>query len=356
MRRLIPFLALLVFLASPVWGAGNASEELCDNPGSGVTCHCSEPLTKNDGTKTGAFNPTGSTGSTQCLGGSPFVVNILGSGTATWVTGASKGLTVGGDGYVMQAETNSTWRLDDSDRDFTNKTWCQRYYEYWDPAWDCNNDCNFKGPRWMGANQQQDIYMQTQSGIGSNGSDGIHWVFAHGSARNNGLIERCQNGPQYGCSSLGHLRRSWDEFRLEENLQTGWIRNEVCFDHNLSGAQVDELNTLYGSILQYPGANHLYMRVKLTQITSTTPSLIGNVGLLGPGYQNYAFTTIRSGNEKPTRLWSSGVGNPQSGIRGKVWLSYVMVAMKAAADPEYWIGAAIEVEERTPDGVLAQND
>ena len=43
MIRRLTFAALLI--ASPAWGAGNVSEESCDNLGAGLTWLCSEPFT-----------------------------------------------------------------------------------------------------------------------------------------------------------------------------------------------------------------------------------------------------------------------------------------------------------------------
>jgi len=350
---------VMLLIASPAWGAGNVREAKCDNPGSDVTCNCSEPLTVDDGTVTVAHNPSGSTGSTECLDGfNP----VAGGATLTWVDPsnlpAGAGITVGGDGKVMKSAAGGNTNINDNQTTFTDGTFCERHYEYRTPAYDCGGpttqaecnvsplvpDCNFKNSRFEkpdpGNHPGLESFTQRCTATP---------LWEIGIRYQGGTFGECVNSNASGCMSSSRMRRTNPDSLTWEQQQTGWLRWEICIDHNLSSTQVNTLNSAYPAshTLTYPGPDHMYVRHRLTMITGPHA---GKETFLGPSYASISQPTIHTGSV--TRHFANIHGNPVSGspqpVRGDTYVSYVMATVKATADPLYWIGAAQEIEGAPP--------
>ena len=353
---MIRILLILLLLASPAWGAGNDTEERCDELGS--DCVCSEPLTVDEGTKINDFDPAGST-SKECRPGIDVIRPSSGS-TLTSILGrdivnsdaVAKPLVVGGDGYVQIAEVGGgRWVWNATKYTFTDGTWCQRYYSLHDPKWNCNSDCNFKFPRQSdggvtGTNPGM------QSGIGTAAGGGVRVKYGLGVDYTTATA--CQNSPDSGCTSGQKLIRTGDDIRFEQELQTGWARYEHCYDHNLTAQQVSDMNASYGSALTHPGADHIYMRARITIITGPKA---GKIQLHGPGRLNFTQTIADTGRNTASKPFSTGKGScgtvdgvPQACGHDwdDVWFGYMMMAKKDSVDTSFWIGAAHEVEGGIP--------
>lgn len=320
----------MLLLASPAWGAGNASEALCDDPGSGVTCECSEPLTANDGSHTSAFDPTSTKG---CR---PDGISVSSQATDFIPSSSlSYPITVGGDGFVLRAIGGKTNIVNDdwSNREFTDSTLCFRTYQRWHPDWECNGDCNIKGLRQERPDGERNP--GTESGWASHSAGGGE-IFEI----NFGGFRTPEGGTcsaSGGCGNGGRLARNrngGDDITFED-MQTGWARLEWCFDHNVSEAQHNSV----APYLAYPGPDHMYMRARHTMITGP---YAGRVQTWGPGYQPNPIATSFSGTV--SHLTTTFVSAGFSTTRADAYVSHVMIMKKSPADPNWWIGPAIEVE------------
>ena len=343
MRKAI--LAALLF-SSPAWSAGDAGEALCDNPGAGVTCVCSEPFTYPDGVHTSAFNPGGSTVA-QCKNGGSAVFFDGATTTSVLSNGVSNPITVGGSGYTMKVSSTGRIQINDSARTFTDGTYCTRRYIQWDPAFECGSgsSCNFKGPRF------ESQIVDNHTGFEISGGDpnfrlypGVYWGSDHGAGRkdNDPTSFGCAgNSPDNGCGGTGKMRSQNPDNLTFERMQGGWTRWEICMDHNLTEAQVDAANAAYGTAIVYPGeADRMYFRARQVQVTGT---YAGDTILFGPTYTPTSVNSSQTG--EITRLFSTAVGSRETEVNGEAWLSYVMATHKTVADPLYWIGPALEVTQ-----------
>jgi hypothetical protein len=363
-RRLMYGLVLvLILLASPAFGAGDATEELCDyfedNPGEGVSCRCSEMLTKDDGTKTAAFNPSGSpdTGEDlECLDGWNPIGN-LGSAEMTWVSAASTGLDLDKDGQKNIAHAQGGWNIEDTNTTFTDGTYCGRYYVKYSSSYECNGSCNFKGPRYESAGGVKYTNTPGVETFTNRPAEDPDWKMASYTCALQGACR--PNSTETGCTGPTHLRQQDPQNLTFEQTQTGWMRWEVCFDHNLSSDQVigsGGINDTYGTALTYPGLDYTYVRMRRTMVTG---AYAGKEVLSGPAYLT-GYTPVCD-----DRAWSP-VAEPKTGSRtrivaigiqgynqddpptiigtnGTAHLGFVMSVVKTAADPTFWIGAAYEV-------------
>lgn len=337
MRKVI--LAALLF-SSPAWGAGDESELRCDSPGAGVTCHCSEPLTANNGSHYNqTFNPIGTSGSTQCFNGGNALQYTGVSETVESVraTSLTNPISVGGSGYVLHMTPNTRAKLYDVERVFTGGTYCQRHYAYYASNYDCSGSgiCNIKGPYMDGA--ERGIHLGFQHFMNYNA-----WHPKPGAYGTPQMGKCALDSPITGCASVSGLRSQHVSGSLDFNrMQGAWVRWEICVDHNLSAAQVAAANSEYNTAITHPEANRVYIREKHVMVTGPNA---GSEKLWGPGYAENPVATISTGS----RVWIGGsaAGTPGADALtiGDYYTSYNMVVTKSTADPLYWIGPAIEVE------------
>lgn len=230
-------------------------------------------------------------------------------------------------------------------RVITNKTTCSRYYMLYDSGWECNDDCNMKGPRYSGCKDGSCPGMQSNCAT-TNGSTGNYMEYKFG-AYDGADAGRCDRDGGAGCRGQGIVNRGGDDFRFEEEMQTEWVRYEICFDHNVSESQYNAAGW-NGKLGSWPGANRLYFRAKLVGLTS------GKVGTYGPAYGPNPVTYVTTGSTN--KIWDTGLGSRSpsySHSSGGAWAGYIMVAEKATSDPTYWIGAAAEVEGASGDGTAS---
>ena len=356
MKRL---LLLILFLASPALGAGDASEELCDFPGSNITCVCSEPLTYNEGQTSGvSFNPVGSTGNKQCH---PLADGFAGAGLAVVCASGCNGstdsvlasslsntITVGGSGYVLKIPGGSKYRVAENNRGFTGGTLCQRHYAYYSESYGCTGACNYgpKGPRMDGGGAvencvgfqgaiKQDLEWQ-QPWFGAKCNTGFCGTQGVSHPRD---IDGCHTGSEVQENPSSFHNPDNIDF---EDMDGAWIRYEVCVDHNLSSAQVTAMNTTYEGSIVYPGANYGYLRTKITVVSGPNA---GKVVMDGPGRSENPVSTIKTGS----RFWMASTATGSGPLQndwtiGNFYTAYNMVAVRSSADPNYWIGPASEVE------------
>ena len=325
-RLLLP----LLFLASPALGAGNVSEDLCDNPGSNVTCVCSEPLTADIGTHLpgATVDPPGSTNG--CNNGNSLAFSSFSSGTLSsdLASSVANPITVGGSGYVAAVSDGANVKIIDQRRAFTHGTWCSRVYMQYDPGWETGSCTNNKMAR-------NDV---PNSGSGQN-NPGMEMVLGHNIADSGGTFYAfAMDGTDFdwsGSSPKGRLVRGGAGNLTFETVQGSWLRHEVCWDHNKGGG------------------DKLWGRAKWTMITGPDA---GDVLTWGPNGTVNGIATVHSGDK--TYITSSGIsgecgacafgGVPKAcdpaRHAGKQWLSYAMVTHKSTVDDGYWIGPACEVE------------
>lgn len=373
--------SILLLIASPSWSAGDVTEARCDELGS--VCICNETLTANEGTHTVAFDPSGSEGGSEkecaVVNAGKAVQGLTGQSNTSVLwndSGISNPIETGGSGYVMNFESGVN-RLNDQTRTFTNGTYCQRHYVNYHPDQDCTAnadcigagnpvsccsnpgtgscDCNIKGPRNDGAGSAGDhpgFQVATDDPASRWNHDAATFSSSAFSAASPN--QGCRpHGSNTGCRSVSAMQESYSAGSLTlEDIDGGWLRWEICFDHDLTEAQVTGaggLNDLYGGSLTYPGADHLFFRGRIDIITGTHA---GEQIMYGPSYPGGTSATADSG----LRVWiaTSAKGSPNSMITGDVFTVYNMVAIQTTADPSFWIGAASEMEGTVaPTGVLA---
>ena len=373
MQAVILFVLLL--LASPAWGAGNAFETLCGSPGGGVTCLCSEPLTADNGLHCNAsgcggdatvpWNPVGSN-TYECDTGGNAMTYIGINETAESVLTSSvtpNAITVGGSGYVMkfEASTRSRYRVHSEGETFTDGTLCQRHYAYYDNSYVCDNPakpCKMKGPRMDNGNSQwpqpglgfQVAVLGTTSnpfwkhefpGPGVIGGNGNNCPAAFPNCNS---CKEVTGG--YGCvgSGAGRMPITSNPNSLDFlNMQGAWFRWEICFDHNITENQLDSMNTAYGTSIPWPGADRVYARAKQTVVSGSRD---GQEIFYGPVMFGHSLSSITTGS----RFWmaSTASGSPNSATEGDFFTAYNLVTLKTVSDPEYWPGGAEEEEPSGP--------
>jgi hypothetical protein len=383
---------IMLLFASPAWSAGNNSEYYCDNPNSSgdgeefgwsdVTCLCSEPLTDFVGVGVINANPPGSV-DYECY----YSGNVLDSGSpegsftsvlSSTVEGGSYPLTVGGDEYVQRADhfsqgitSTGIEHLELSNYTFTDGTFCARTYTRWDDAYECSvgHKCNLKGPRFT---KPSGGWHPGVECAGPGTLTGGRFRCGFGSSATSAL-GKCPNAVDHGCWSSSNVRDNAYNSLSWERMQTGWTRVEVCFDHNITQTQFDAMKSAYDGItngrssqLTWKGPDHVYMRYRFVQITGP---YAGDYIFGGPAISlnDTGANNISTGTD--SRIFSSGWGCHDNSCcisataypcctaindgtcnedKADSWVSYMMVALKADADPLYWIGPAQEVEGGIP--------
>ena len=320
-------LLIMLLLASPAFAAGDDGEALCDDTspmGSGITCHCSEPLTANDGANSGTYNPTSTLGCSNgnsVNNGTSIPSNTVHTDTGL---GSNVNLITSGSSYVLKLTSNNSKVTEFFQaRPFTNKTYCMRSYHMRHPNWECNSRCNIKGPRF---DQRESEGDNKHVGVQSswNKFEVDPGMRIHLGAYNNVEIEGS------GTLFFGFNQPAGISF---EQHQTGFFREEWCFDHNPNGN------------------NFVFMRGRRIMVTGP---LAGITDEQGPKKSKNAVATIRVG--QTTQLVSnfasgccSGLPPPDDGFlhtRAPAYTAYVMVVTKDPADSSFWIGAATEVTEQ----------
>ncbi len=371
---MIRTLLILLLLSSPAWGFGDASEELCDSPGSGITCLCSLPMTFDSGFQDSNFTLDPDVVGKKACNGPPEAMRRTAGAELDFVLASSLPddveIAVGGSGFQMrigadQPTVKNGWHVEHGGYVFTDKTWCTRHYEYLGSGFACNGACNPKWPR-FGDNSPSLGHPGYQGSL-TNAISVDRPRFSLGAFNQPSPVAdwRCKTGADFGCD-IGKLRDAQHDsgygvlLSYENHLQSGFARYEYCLDHNLTEAQVtgasDSLNSLHpGAALTYPGADFIYMRVKVTMVSGPHA---GNVSYMGPGYKGQADTTgarTSNPNDDQTRLFSSAQGStgcPDLVCEmdfDNIWLSYFISMSNTNADrASYWPGGAAEVEGGTP--------
>jgi len=324
---------LLLFHASS-FGAGDASEALCDTPGAGVTCLCSEPLTDDvEGPHTTNFNPTSS--GYEC-GGGVSIISDSGSADSVSAAGLDNPMTVGGSGFVLEFAANAQWAVTDNTRSFTSGTYCSRHYAYYDESYVCTGTCSAEGVRYdnFGGGDTVGVAAATRNG----GEWSINWD--HISTTTIGGCDCGAGDPNVnGCeASSTHWSQPNPDDLTWENMDGAWSRWEICFDHDLTDQQVAAANTAYGTNIRYPGPGRVYGRMKITMVTGPES---GKSRLYGPAWGEHFVSNISTGTQ--TWMGTSMIGAVPPSTHGAYRTVYNLAMLKTVADPTYWIGDATEV-------------
>ncbi len=358
----------ILLLASPAWGSGDASEILCDSLDADpdYECVCSEPFTGNDPPVSDiAYNPPSSTGKHECRDGGATMSVLNNNGdvnSVPWNSVPSNPLPSGGDGYILHLGNSSggnKWRVDTDNYEFTNGTYCLRYYNYRTPEYNCASPgtCNLKLPRWDNGGGGNTVGFQTATNLSTGQFYNFYSAYYTSSSFGPGY---CDSAADCGFGgnedhpvkvSRRPTTPAWDNDALHANV---WHRVEQCFDHNLTSAQIDDANTEYGTSIIWRNTNHTYARMKITIVSG--PNTSYSPMLYGPGVSKCRTGTTCDGRSIPasifmgsrSRLFSNGTGDPNSYVRGESYLSYVMAGFKKDADATWWLGAAEEVEGELP--------
>lgn len=359
----------------PIVVAPTDMEDRCANPKAGEVCECSEPFNVDDGVigdlarylqelgnnrYFGIHNPSGSV--TKECKDSGFVV---GTGYGDYVTGASVGLPT--TPWVLRNEDdngNAHLKMTlDYGAVITDKSWCTRYYAYWDPEWECNEDqpagqcgvgdsgpcgCNLKGPRFLSSDGNVYTPAAQSSTPHSRPGQPNPAIFPSTQQFSKGNIGGyCQFPACTGTGSFGSgLRRNQDPGLngvdiYFEDLQNGWSRWEICIDHN----PTVPYNTGAPFFGQYDGESpdRMFMRWRVTMINGP---LEGDQMFWGPGMTGGSMDQANIGQG---RIWNTGWGSDSEHDPSSAYLSTVIVMTKPQADPTWWIGPACEIEPNHPE-------
>jgi hypothetical protein len=291
---------VLVAFVLGLWsGVGHAAdmEQRCADLGN--DCVCSETLDWDGdaGFGPGLINPPNSV-SRQCNGGGSIDL----ANQQHTVSARSVGLDWSGN--VLQIRSHEAGNMVDSNRDFTNGTYCVREYVRFSSGFPAvqNSDQNIKGPR-------------NNKPVGA-----PHPGFETGWKPGGGPLEFAPQG-NHG-TPFGSTAREADLSRTAgqdvdfQDCKDSWCRIEYCFDHNSDGTR------------------RLRFRGRITQVST------GRYGQYGPEVSVGSSPTAQSGsNSFPVHFFSNNIEGGHYRYH-----SHVMVAIREPADPGFWIGAASEIE------------
>lgn len=288
----------LLVVASPSLAVGTA-EQRCRDLGS--SCMCSEPLDFDHSSIGILFDPpdTEGSGARECNNGNSVDTN----GPNRTVLASTVGLA--GPTYVFRAEASKSGNMYDLNRDFTNRTYCNRSYVRYSngfPSPRQSPDYRVKGPRFQKGGAHP----------------GFETEWAPWGYPNPWFAMEPQgtfNTPFGGIASNGALPRSGADIRFSD-CQQSWCRIEICFDHSANG---DGRLTFRGRV------------VKLSD---------GSTQYHGPSVSVGSSGQAQSGSNTFPAMWFvQGIGGSNYG-----YYSHVMVAITNQVSPNFWIGGAVEIE------------
>jgi hypothetical protein len=248
-------------------------------------------------------------------------------GKASMVSGASAGLPQVGNVLQLTHKPGLS-KLFDSDRDFTDGTYCMRYYTRFERGFPeplNHPDDDIKAGRWLdsgGAPKPEPTpFLQCIWGL-SNSSAPFECSTAQNGATSNFYSAQFALGGRWQ-ETGGHVGL--------DTCQEEWCRIEVCFDHNSRPA---------------PDDDKLVFRARLTGVTSQTQAIYPAFVSDGSG------PLARTGQENRPLAWSDpdwnydnpDPGNACNGGGCKQWTSHFMVAVWPTANESLWIGPAHEIE------------
>lgn len=315
----------LIYLAASILLAARAAsaeivEQWCvDHPSE---CKCSEPLdftgsvTLTGGNRFDFPNSEGA-GAKEC-GPSGEAYFVLNPPAAVGPTSASS-VGLSGPTNVLDITMYQSSNIEDTDRSFTNGTYCQRIYFRFSsgfPAFHSGFLANQKGPRNENNNEGTDgtDHPGVESAWTTNGNDlefspGFHFP------------DNCPSTPCNG-GAFGPSFPSTGDSVSVTDCTNNWCRQQVCYDHNEGGnakmrarARIEKLDIDDTTVLETESVN--------TLLNGTT-------------------TSITSGTS--SHLLKTFINNNPNGTDGQhVYASHAITAIWATADSSKWIGAASEI-------------
>jgi hypothetical protein len=278
----------------------------------GADCACNETFDwdGSSGVGPGLINPPNSV-SKQC-NGSGKTLDL--ANTQRTVRASTVGLD--GPTNVLSILSHEAGNMFDSNRDFTNGTYCTREYIHFDQGFPSpeNTDQNIKGPR-----------NNKPVGAPHPGFE-TGWRIKGGPL---GFAPQGNHGTPFGSTARqAYLAlTAGSDVRFQE-CKDAWCRIEYCFDHNHDGQQ------------------KLRFRGRITNVTT------GKQAVYGPEMSVGSAPTAESGsNSFPAHFFSN---NMESGHYA--YHSHVLVSVRKPADPNFWIGEAYEIEDGTPTVPLPDPD
>jgi hypothetical protein len=274
----------------------------------GAECKCSEPLDFQATGISGIFDPPDSEGpgAKECNVGKSIDTN----GPQQMVLASSAGLP--GPLYVFRAVSGASGVLKDEPRVITQGTYCLRSYARWaaDFPGPTTSDQNVKGPR--NTNPSGAHHPGFQSEWGFNASGDAEFSFA------------ADGSSVFGTTLLDvPLKRTQGAGVKFSGCRESWCRIEYCVDHGWDGSQ------------------RIQWRGRVTRIDT------GAFGVYGPEPSLGSNPIAFSGTASFVAMWFTA-GLPSG---ADAFYSHGMVAIRAPADPSFWIGRAVEIEGEDPCGL-----